>query len=151
MMLKEIREKGLRIFMKKLNPNYFIKGSKDINKYQEEDPGKAPKLFQQKQEPGKKFDEGKLRFDLLSVHALTGTTRVLTFGAQKYGERNWEAGMSWSRCFAALLRHVFAWWMRKDKDDETGLNHLHHASCCLHFLQHYVETKTGKDDRPCKK
>src|SRR4030042_210651 len=94
-------------------------------------------------ESGKKFDSEKLRLDLLSLQAIKGTAEVLTFGANKYGERNWEKGMSFSRVFGALLRHLFDWWLKKDLDDETELNHLDHAACCLMFLQHYVKTNTG--------
>ena len=101
-----------------------------------------------KNDNGNKFDGDKLRLDLLSIQAIQGTAEVLTFGADKYGDRNWERGLSFSRVFGALLRHLFAWWMKKDLDEETGLHHLDHASCCLMFLQHYVKTKTGKDDRP---
>lgn len=102
-----------------------------------------------KQDPGNKFDGEKLRLDLLSFQAIQGTADVLTFGAKKYGDRNWENGLSFSRVFGALLRHLFAWWLGKDNDDETGLSHLDHAACCLMFLQHYSKNKKYKkfDDR----
>jgi hypothetical protein len=100
-----------------------------------------------KQDQGNKFDGEKLRVDLLSFQAIQGTAEVLTFGAKKYGDRNWEKGLSFSRVFGACLRHLFSWWLGKDKDDETGLNHLDHAACCIMFLQHYTKTNTGIDDR----
>lgn len=103
---------------------------------------------QQKTDEGDKFDGDKIRTDLLSVPAMMGTSKVLTFGAKRYGDRNWEKGLSFSRVFGACLRHLFSWWMKIDNDEESGINHLHHAACCIMFLQHYVETKTGKDDRP---
>lgn len=101
-----------------------------------------------KSDAGNKFDGDKIRMDLLSIQALTGIAEILTIGAKKYGDRNWEKGLSFSRVFGAILRHLFAWWLKKDLDDESGKNHLHHAACELMFLQHFVETKTGNDDRP---
>lgn len=106
--------------------------------------------LQQKQEPGSKFDLGKRRLDLVPVYPLCAWADVLTFGAAKYDARNWEKGMSWSRCYGAALRHILSWWDAEDLDPESGLHHLAHAICCLSFLLEYSCTKTGKDDRPNK-
>ncbi|MFU8837905.1 MAG: dATP/dGTP diphosphohydrolase domain-containing protein [Thiohalomonadaceae bacterium] len=99
---------------------------------------------------GRKDDSGKLPLDLLAYDALNGTARVLQFGAEKYAPRNWEQGIQYSRVFAALQRHITAWWMGEECDPETGLSHLHHASCCVMFLQAYHERNMGAalDDRP---
>lgn len=99
---------------------------------------------------GVKHDEGKVPYHLVSIDALEGMTEILQFGAAKYEDRNWEKGMSWSRPFAACLRHLFAWWRGEDLDPETGKSHLDHAACCVHFLSHYVKSKryTKYDDRP---
>lgn len=64
------------------------------------------------------------------------------------GERNWELGMSWSRPFAALMRHMWAWWRGEAADPETGMSHLHHACCCLMFLVAFESRHAGQDDRP---
>lgn len=101
-----------------------------------------------KQDSGNKFDGEKVRTDLLSVQAMLGTAEILTMGARKYGDRNWEKGLSFFRVYGAILRHLWAWWLGEDLDKESGKNHLHHAACELMFLQHFVETKTGNDDRP---
>lgn len=98
-------------------------------------------------EGGKKFDGDKVRMELLPPEFLTATAEVLTFGAKKYDDRNWELGMKWSRVFGALMRHMWAWWKGEDKDPETGLSHLHHAACCIAFLIAYEERKVGEDDR----
>lgn len=100
---------------------------------------------------GVKADTGKLRYDLLAPEALEGTAKVLTFGAQKYSDRNWEQGIKYSRVFGALMRHMWAWWRGEDLDAETRLSHLHHAACCIHFLQAYWERNmVSFDDRPTK-
>lgn len=98
---------------------------------------------------GRKDDGGKLRMDLLSPEAIRGIAEVLTYGAAKYDDRNWEAGIKYSRVYAALLRHlVDQWWAGEDFDEESRLHHLDHASCCLHFLQTYRHTHPEFDDRP---
>ena len=97
---------------------------------------------------GVKHDQGKLRFDLLSVEALEGTAAALTYGAAKYADRNWEKGMAWGRPFRALLGHLFNHWRGEEIDAESGLPHIDLAACNMMFLQHYFKTKTGTDNRP---
>ena len=96
---------------------------------------------------GVKFDGGKARFDLLPPEFLSGTADILGFGAEKYGDRNWELGMKWSRVFAALMRHMWAWWGGQKTDGESGKSHLHHTACCLAFLIAYEARSVGDDDR----
>lgn len=44
--------------------------------------------------------------------------RVLAAGARKYGERNWERGLHYSRCYAAALRHTFKFLRGETIDSE---------------------------------
>lgn len=97
---------------------------------------------------GIKFDDEKIRYDLLPPELLEGTANILTFGAKKYGDRNWEKGMNWGRVFGAMMRHMWAWWRGEACDQETGKSHLWHASCCLAFLMAYEARQIGTDDRP---
>lgn len=97
---------------------------------------------------GRKDDANKPRYDLIPPEWLDGPAKVLTVGAEKYGDRNWENGMRWGRVFAALMRHLWAWWRREKVDPETGFSHLWHAACCLMFLIAYEERAIGEDDRP---
>ena len=99
---------------------------------------------------GHKDDTDKVRMELIPPELLTGVGDILTFGATKYADRNWEAGMKWSRVFGALMRHMWAWWSGENKDQETGRSHLWHAGCCIAFLIAYEERGTGTDDRPTK-
>ena len=102
-----------------------------------------------RQEGGVKQDGGKLRYDLIPPESMRGLAAILTFGAQKYAPRNWEQGIAYSRVYGALQRHLWAWWGGEDKDSETGESHLHHACCCIAFLQTFVEQgRTTLDDRP---
>lgn len=100
-------------------------------------------------ETGLKYDEKKIRYDLLPPEALHEISRVLSFGAEKYSARNWEHGITYGRVFAALMRHLWAWWKGENLDPETGITHLAHAGCCLMFLLTYEARKMEKwDDRP---
>lgn len=106
---------------------------------------------------GQKFDEGKVRIELVPPEAIFAIASILTFGASKYGERNWEKGMSWSRVFGALMRHMWCWWAGQgpvnqnfafgDTDAETGQSHLWHAGCCIMFLIAFEMRGSGTDDR----
>lgn len=97
---------------------------------------------------GSKKDQGKNRLDLWPPDAFLAIGRVLTFGSTKYADRNWERGMAWGRVYAALQRHLNAWWGGEPKDIESGYSHLWHAGSCLVFLISYELRGVGKDDRP---
>ena len=117
-------------------------------------------IEEEKQPPteGLKFDSDKVRLELIPSELLFAVGTILTFGAKKYADRNWELGMAWSRPFGALMRHMWCWWAGKgptsksflfgDLDDETGKSHLWHAGCCITFLIAYEERGVGTDDRP---
>lgn len=96
---------------------------------------------------GKKNDQGKPNLDLVPKSLIWAIGDILTSGANKYGRHNWRAGLLWSRPYAALLRHLTAWWDGEDKDTETGRSHLWHAAAELAFLIEYEEKKIGSDDR----
>ena len=83
-------------------------------------------------------DKGKLRYDLLPPDALAEIVKVMTYGASKYADGNWESGIKYSRIFGSIMRHLWAWYAREDKDKESGINHLAHAGCDVMFLLAYV-------------
>jgi len=99
---------------------------------------------------GVKFDGDKIRTDLLPIKSIMDWAEVLTFGADKYKDRNWEKGLDWSRCYGACLRHLFAWWDGETNDIESGLNHLAHAMCNIGFLLEFEKTHPELDNRPSK-
>lgn len=95
---------------------------------------------------GQKDDAGKPRMDLLPFDGLIEVAHVLTFGAKKYGERNWH-GLSVSRLFGASLRHLWTWWLGEDDDPETGRPHLAHAACCVLMALEQTRHRPEYDDR----
>lgn len=97
---------------------------------------------------GIKFDSGKPAMHLIAPEFVFALATVLGFGAEKYGDRNWEEGMEWSRLFAAVQRHLWAWWSGETLDPESNLNHLAHAAFGLMVLVAYSARASGTDDRP---
>jgi len=96
---------------------------------------------------GIKHDQDKIRLELIPPELLFAVGTILTFGAKKYADRNWEKGMKWGRVFGGLMRHLWMWWWGEKGDPETGKSHLWHAACCIAFLITYEQRKIGEDDR----
>lgn len=94
-----------------------------------------------------KRDGGKPRMDLIPPEAIEALADILSHGAEEYSERDWETGARWGRYFAALMRHMWAWWAGQDLDPKSGRSHLWHALACVAFLVTYEKRKIGEDDR----
>ena len=60
---------------------------------------------------------GKGRPDLISPFGLTRIGKWYELGSQKYGDRNWEKGMPFSRYTSAMFRHLIA-WMKGDFSED---------------------------------
>ncbi len=93
--------------------------------------------------------ENKPRPDLISPFAKFRLGEWLRLGAEKYDERNWEKGMSISRCLEAIDRHYCQYQMGMRNED-----HIAAVMCNAMFIMHYEEMiKIGHlpntlDDRP---
>jgi hypothetical protein len=96
---------------------------------------------------GVKYDQEKVRMELLDPQAMMGLAAVLTFGSKKYGAENWRLGISNSRLWGALLRHGFAILRGEDVDPESGLPHIDHLGCCWMFLSWNYKSRPELDDR----
>jgi hypothetical protein len=97
---------------------------------------------------GKKFDTGKPRMSLLPSQALLEVGKVFTFGAKKYGDHNWRAGIQYSRLTSAGMRHRIEHNSGTDLDKESGIYHLAHSIANdLMQLQFLLEKRTELDDR----
>jgi len=84
---------------------------------------------------GKKFDEGKPRFDLIDPEFEHALAQVLTLGANKYGADNWrDLEDAEHRYVAACKRHLNRRQRGEPLDRESGLSHTVHAACNLMFL-----------------
>lgn len=88
-------------------------------------------------ENGIKYDDGKLRWELLPLREIKDVVDILTLGAKKYKDDNWKFVEPISRYIGAFFRHIYAWTQGEKFDKETGKNHLAHAICCLLFLLYH--------------
>lgn len=86
-------------------------------------------------EEGKKFDTGKLRYDLVPVECIEEATKIITFGANKYWDNNWRLLENFEdRYYAAMMRHLLEWRKWNKIDDESWENHLSHVLANVMFL-----------------
>src|SRR5690606_15189548 len=99
---------------------------------------------------GLRYDNNKIRFDLIPPEADKALAEILTMGAKKYAERNWELGMDWMKMIASLKRHLNAWESGVDNDEESGFNHMKHVLWNAMALVTYIERNIGNDNRPIK-
>jgi hypothetical protein len=99
---------------------------------------------------GLRFNKGKLRYDLVHPKAHEDMVDVLTMGAEKYFDRNWENGLSWTSVLASMKRHIAAIERGEDYDPESGRLHIAHVACNVHFLNAFYYIFPQGDDRPKK-
>jgi hypothetical protein len=84
---------------------------------------------------GRKFDDNKPRYHLMPLQAEQEVVNVLTYGAIKYDEYNWQKVTPLNeRYYSAARRHMQAFMGGEKRDYESGLHHLAHAVCCLLFM-----------------
>jgi hypothetical protein len=93
-----------------------------------------------------KFDQDKLRYELIPPDALRMVAEIFTMGARKYGARNWENATpeDHERIMGAAMRHIEDARAGIKVDPESGLPHLAHAVTNLFFLLH-LENRTTPD------
>lgn len=88
------------------------------------------------------------RFDLIPPGPLLALAEHFGTGAKKYADRNWELGYSWSLSFAALNRHLWAFWGGEDIDPETGSPHMVAVMWHSAVLLEFATTHPDFDNRP---
>lgn len=97
------------------------------------------------------------RFDLIPWTIVFELAEHFGRGARKYDERNWERGYPWSYSFAALHRHLEAFWHGEEIDDDENLyepGELHTARHIIAVVWHalvlafFSRYGVGTDDRP---
>ena len=87
---------------------------------------------------------GKGRPDLITPYGLSRLSKWYELGANKYGDRNWENGMPYSRYTAAMFRHLLA-FMKGDRSED----HLSAIAWNALAIMHHQELgETQWDDLP---
>lgn len=107
----------------------------------------SPSSLVAKDNEGLRYNNGKPRYDLIHPVAERGLVDVLTKALDKYPEFNWERGMNWRTVIASLKRHLAAFEMGEEYDEESGLLHIDHVQANAHFLSTYQHLGEGIDDR----
>jgi hypothetical protein len=98
-------------------------------------------------EKGLRFNQNKIKTHLIPPFSMEQLGRVLTFGADKYGENNYRKGMPWSTVIGSLKRHLLEFEKGVDFDPETGSLHMAHILCNALFLLEYYKIAPHEDDR----
>jgi hypothetical protein len=86
---------------------------------------------------------GKGREDLIEPELIFRLGAWYELGADKYGDRNWEKGISVTDCIAAIIRHTFkfmAGW-----DDEDHLAAIAWNAAAIMRMEHYPKYKKFLD------
>ena len=100
------------------------------------------------QEKGIKYDDDKLRFDLIPPIALRALAEVYTFGARKYTDNSWQNLENFeARYLAALHRHLNAHQLGELRDKDSGLYHLDHLLWNVVALRWKLQQDEQKDTR----
>ena len=89
---------------------------------------------------GTKFDEDKLRWDLLPIVPVEKIVEIITHGAKKYAPENWKK-VNIMRFYAAAMRHITAWKKGEEFDKDSGFTHLAHVGCNILFMMWIEENK----------
>jgi hypothetical protein len=106
-------------------------------------------LAEKKDEPGKRFDEGKIDYHLMPAPFLVEFAKLYTGGAIKYDPENWRKGMSYSRMIRCVWSHWLQWLCGVQKDPETGIHLCVVAAwnlCALYMYDVHLN-KEEFDDR----
>ncbi len=93
------------------------------------------------------------RFDLIPTGPLTELANHFGSGAKKYKDHQWRQGYEWSKSYAAIQRHLNAFWGGEDLDicppDGDGCSFVTHegepfedyvegVSCYNHTGNHHM-------------
>jgi len=126
---------------------------------------------------GKRYNKGKIRYELISNIALKEIAEVYTKGAHKYtiygdddgneingseipfkesykynvikdGADNWRNGFNWMDCIASTKRHIEKFIENIDYDEELNTLHLGNACWNLMTIIDFYKTYPQGDDRP---
>lgn len=79
--------------------------------------------------------DNKPRLDLIEPAFELAVAPVMAHGAAKYGARNYlRDPLRKSTVYAAMKRHIDAWWMGEEADPDSGQSHLAHLGANVMIL-----------------
>lgn len=124
----------------------------------------------------KRYNKGKLEYNLIPHYPIQKLAEVYTKGAHKYsvykgkdgkiykgseikiedtqgmeiiesGANNWKLGQEWSKTMASVERHIAEWKAGKDVDDDLSTHNLANAMWGLAAIMEFEKTHPELDDR----
>lgn len=143
---EEAQRKALENAIKKETGKQNI-DNLSLNKKLVEKEVSIPKINELLNKQGSRFNNGKLRYDLLEPFAIEQLVRVFTKGADKYAPNNWLRGLPWMDVVASLERHIAEFKKGDDFDSETGLLHMAHAAWNALAIVSYYKHRPEFDNR----
>jgi hypothetical protein len=87
------------------------------------------------------------RFDLIPTVPFQELAEHYGKGAKKYDDDNWRKGYDWRLSYAALSRHLTAFWGGEDLDPETGTPHVICAAWHCFALREFMDIHPEYDTR----
>lgn len=98
-------------------------------------------------EQGLRFNDGKLRYDLLEPYAIEQLVKIFTMGSKKYEPNNWLKGLPWMDVVASLERHLAEFKKGDDFDKESQLLHMAHVAWNAMAIVSYYKHRPEFDNR----
>ena len=93
----------------------------------------------------------KIPLDLVPPALLLGAAEAFKDGAAKYGAYNFrDSKIAATVYYAAMLRHLFAWFDGEDNAEDSGVHHIKHVAACCALILDTMVVGTFDDDRPTK-
>lgn len=96
--------------------------------------------------------DGKDPLELLEPAFEAEVAKALAFGAAKYGKRNYMEGPVYpSVYYAAMRRHLAAWYSGEECAADSGIHHLAHvaAGAMIAFTAAHVDDRYRPAGLPC--
>lgn len=101
--------------------------------------------------PKTQFGVKKTPLHLVPTVGIEEEAWAFQCGADKYGAYNWrEKTISATVYYAAMLRHLHAWFNGEDLDPESGRSHLAHVRACANMILDGAKFGKLNDNRPTK-
>jgi hypothetical protein len=99
-----------------------------------------------------RFNDGKLRWDLVDWTSLEEMVKVLEAGAIKYAPDNWKKGLHREETLESLQRHLIALFKKEELDPDlttlTGqdIHHMGNIMCnAMFYLYHHRNNSFTKE------
>lgn len=92
-----------------------------------------------------RFNQSKLRWNLVDFQSTAEMLKVLEFGANKYAPDNWKKGLHREETLESIQRHLIELFNNKEFDDESKLHHMGHIMCnAMFYLYHHRNNSFAK-------